>query len=206
MFWLIALDVMRPVKPKLILQLPASVWKFGLPSQAHFCLELGKRKILCKETFVKQRKKNVGVTSSIFHVRRHTNTHAGSRRFPFQCLFLRTRQSFAAANDCVEINGGKQSSAVSKQSWSLSPDPNSSIPPTTDLLHAAMERKDSHQTKFPRKIKRKASGINEQNDMKPGKTNATCGKWLQNFIMWHRMSSKRRILLHLILPFLVAAA
>lgn len=58
MFWLIALDVMRPVKAKLILQLPASVWKCGLFSQAHFCSEVEK-KILCKETFVKQLKKMV---------------------------------------------------------------------------------------------------------------------------------------------------
>lgn len=33
-------------------------------------------------------------------------------------------------------------------------------PRSTDLLYAVMERKDSHQTKFPRKIKRKAPGVN----------------------------------------------
>lgn len=97
------------------------------------------------------------------HTRTHTNTHTRSRLFPFQCLFLRSRQSFAATNDCGGINGGKQSSAVSKQSWSLSPGPNPQplqTPRSTDLLYAVMERKDSHQTKFPRKIKRKAPGVN----------------------------------------------
>lgn len=191
MSWLIALDVICPVKAKLILQLPASVWKFGLFFTSPFLFG-GGTKILCKETFVKQPKKikclcykfNIPRTRA----RAHSNTRARSRPFPFQCLFLRTRQSFAAANDCVEINGGKQSSAVSKQSWSLSPDPNSSNPPrppSTDLLYAAMERKDSHQTKFPSEDKKKSfwRKHSKQNKMKPGKTNATCGKCLENFIM-----------------------
>lgn len=123
---------MCPVKAKLILQLPASMCEFGPFSQAHFCLEMGwGGGILCKETFVKQLKKK---KKQIFALQvkyfMHARTHTNTRLFPFQCLFLRSQQSFAAANDCGRINGGKQSLAGSTAILILVTGPKPLQPPT----------------------------------------------------------------------------
>lgn len=131
--------------------------KFGPFFTSPFLFGDGKKKSYAKKLLWSSEKKMFALQVKYSM---HARTHTRSRLFPFQCLFLRSRQSFAAANDCGGINGGKQSSAVSKQSWSLSPGPSTPNHRSTDLLYAVMERKDSHQTEFPWKIKRKAPGVN----------------------------------------------
>lgn len=137
--------------------------KFG-PSKGPFLLGDGK-KIVCKETFVKQLKKKClcyKLNISCTHARTLTRTHAvACFRFSASSWGVgRVLLQQMTAVELMEVNN--------HQRYQSNPDPCHQAPTpqplqtprSTDLLYAVMERKDSHQTKFPRKIKRKAPGVN----------------------------------------------